>query len=109
MNCPYCARIIICKVYPKKNTRIDIHCVCGYNWKGFAATTPKLAEEDSTREFYGDWKDEEVRRVLRAINRYCDNDLRFFKGKKLITTWQEGGKLNKVLVFKDVDEMVKAI
>ncbi len=113
MNCPICARLIICKVFPKKKQCIDIHCVCGYNWKGFAASSPKLAEEDMVHEFYGDWQDEEVRRVLRAINMYCDNDLRFWKGKKIITSWADAGvkqgKLDRVLVFKTVDELVKAI
>lgn len=109
MLCPKCSRLIICKSFNKHGTAccsVDIHCVCGYNWPGYSPTASKVTNED-THEFYGDWNDTDINRVLRGIENYCDNDLRFFKGRKIVTTWQ--ANYFKVLVFNDVNELISSI
>lgn len=83
MQCPTCETKIRYKVERKKQT--DLHCRCGFKWAGFWKH-----EVNDINILYGDWDLVEVERVLRTTAYYCDDDLRFYKGRKVFTCWIEG-------------------
>jgi hypothetical protein len=83
MNCPTCEHKINYKVERKR--QIDLHCRCGFVWAGISRY-----KADDLNILYGEWDLTEISRVLRATAYYCDDNLRFWKGRKVFTCWMDG-------------------
>ena len=104
-NCPKCRRFVANKIC-RADGRIDFCCPCNAFFRdGY------LEEEDEANEFYGDWTNEEVMTLLKAIeiSRSCDDDRRIFKGKMLYTTWRHGENFSKVKIYRDFWTLVTEI
>ena len=76
MNCPTCDKEINWK------DESYYRCICGM-------LLPIKDNTDESNLLIGEWSDEEVKRLDKVMEKYADRNFAFFKGRKIMTAWQD--------------------
>lgn len=91
MECPVCDKDILWREGKY------LRCPCGMMFPN---------REDEANRLYGEWTDEELAVLEKAMAYYCDKDHHFFKGRNIITVWTTDMHRDQMMIFKSFDDLI---
>ena len=70
---------------------------------------PYTEKGEEINTIIGEWESEELAKLEVALEKYCDNNFVFFKGKNIIAAWQKNRTGNRIVMAKSLNRLIQLI
>ncbi len=67
---------------------------------------PAYMGDSDTNVIIGDWSEEELQKLDKAMEKYCDTDFVFYKGRNLWSSWRKDQSNVRVVVGRTLERLI---